>query len=167
MRFLDFSILLSTIAAPMMAQSPQPKMGAPVSGLTALELQRFDDGKVDFANVFDVAQGLGPIFNQISCANCHNNPVGGSGGTTVTRFGYDDGKGTFDPLVAIGGSLLQAGAIDPAVGEVIPVQANVTALPRRYLAWVWSKRLMTQTFLSTKRRHQLLSSVVACTGFRR
>ena len=127
MRFLDFSILLSTIAAPMMAQSPQPKMGAPVSGLTALELQRFDDGKVDFANVFDVAQGLGPIFNQISCANCHNNPVGGSGGTTVTRFGYDDGKGTFDPLVAIGGSLLQAGAIDPAVGEVIPVQANVTA----------------------------------------
>lgn len=127
MRFLDFPILLSAIAAPLMAQSPQPKMGAPVSGLTALELQRFDDGKVDFANVFDVAQGLGPIFNQISCANCHNNPVGGSGGTTVTRFGYDDGKGTFDPLVAIGGSLLQAGAIDPAVGEVIPVQANVTA----------------------------------------
>ena len=127
MRFLGFSIVLSTIAAPLMAQSPQPKMGAPVSGLTSLQLQRFDDGKVDFGNVFDAAQGLGPIFNQISCANCHNNPVGGPGSTTVTRFGYDDGKGTFDPLTALGGSLLQAGAIDPAVEEVIPVQANVTA----------------------------------------
>ncbi|MFT4514834.1 MAG: CxxC motif-containing protein (DUF1111 family) [Planctomycetota bacterium] len=127
MRFLGFSVLLSTIAAPLMAQTPQPKMGAPVSGLTPLQLQRFDDGKVDFENVFDAAQGLGPIFNQISCANCHNNPVGGPGGTTVTRFGYDDGKGTFDPLASIGGSLLQAGAIDPAVGEVIPAAANVTA----------------------------------------
>lgn len=127
MRFFGFSILLSSIAAPLVAQTPQPKMGAPLNGLTALELQRFEDGKADFANVFDVAQGLGPIFNQISCANCHNNPVGGPGSTTVTRFGYDDGKGTFDPLNALGGSLLQAGAIDPAVAEVIPTQANVTA----------------------------------------
>jgi len=127
MRSLGFPVILTIITAPLMAQTPQPKMGAPVSGLSVIESQRFDDGKVDFANVFDVAQGLGPIFNQISCANCHNNPVGGSGGATVTRFGYDDGKGSFDPLTAIGGSLLQAGAINPAVGEVIPVQANVTA----------------------------------------
>lgn len=127
MRFLGFTILLSTIAAPLMAQSPQPKMGAAVSGLTPTQLQRFDDGKVAFENVFDVAQGLGPIFNQISCANCHNNPLGGPGGTTVTRFGYDDGKGSFDPLAALGGSLLQAGAINAAVAEVIPAVANVTA----------------------------------------
>ena len=127
MRFLGFNILISSFAATLAAQSPQPKMGAPLSGLTSLQLQRFDDGKADFANVFDEAQGLGPIFNQISCANCHNNPVGGPGSSTITRFGYDDGKGGFDPLTAIGGTLLQAGAIDPAVQEVIPAIANVIA----------------------------------------
>jgi len=127
MRFLHTTILFSTLAAPLLAQSPQPKMGAPLSGLTPLQLQQFETGKVDFGNVLDAANGLGPIFNQISCANCHNNPVGGPGSTTVTRFGYDDGKGGFDPLPLLGGSLLQAGAIDPAVQEVIPAAANVTA----------------------------------------
>jgi len=127
MRFLNYSILAGALASSLVAQSPQPKMGDPLPGLTPLQLQRFENGKADFSNVLDVASGLGPIFNQISCANCHNNPVGGPGGTTVTRFGYDDGKGGFDPLTAIGGSLLQAGAIDPAVQELIPTQANVTA----------------------------------------
>ena len=125
MHFLKFTILLSTLAAPALAQTPQPKMGAPLTGLTALQLQRFETGKIDFGNVLDAVDGLGPIFNQISCANCHNNPIGGPGTTTVTRFGYDDGKGGFDPLSALGGTLLQAGAIDPAVQEVIPAQANV------------------------------------------
>lgn len=127
MRFLQLTVLAGVIATPLAAQSPQPKMGAPLSGLSPLELQRFETGRTDFGSVLDVASGLGPIFNQISCANCHNNPVGGPGGTTVTRFGYDDGKGSFDPLSAIGGSLLQAGAIDPAVQEVIPPLANITA----------------------------------------
>jgi hypothetical protein len=127
MRFLGFSLLFSSFAAPLMAQMPQPRMGAPLDGLTALELQRFEQGKIDFANVLDTASGLGPIFNQISCANCHNNPVGGPGSTRVTRFGYDDGKGGFDPLNSLGGTLLQAGAIDAAVQEVIPAAANVTA----------------------------------------
>ena len=127
MRHLVHSALFVAVAAPLFAQSPQPKMGDPLDGLTAAQLQRFEDGRVDFSTPLTVAEGLGPIFNQVSCANCHNNPVGGSGGTTVTRFGFDDGKGGFDPLTGLGGSLLQQGAINPAAVEVIPATANVTA----------------------------------------
>ncbi len=119
--------LFVSLLAPVAAQAPQPKMGAPLDGLTTAELQRFEDGKVDFGAPLAAADGLGPIFNQVSCANCHNNPVGGSGGTKVTRFGFDDGNGGFDPLTALGGSLLQQGATHPAVLEVVPPQANVTA----------------------------------------
>ena len=115
-------------ATPLLAQTPQPKMGQPLNGLTPAQLQAFEDGKVDFGAVLTEAEGLGPIFNQISCGNCHNNPVGGPGSTTVTRFGYDDGKGGFDPLAALGGSLLQSGAIDPSCLEVVPATANITTL---------------------------------------
>lgn len=127
MRTIELSVILASLAVPVVAQTPQPKMGAPVQGLTAAQLQRFEAGRVDFGHVFSVPEGLGPILNQNACASCHNNPVGGAGSITVTRFGYDDGLGNFDPLLALGGSLLQSGAIDPACLEVIPPQANVTS----------------------------------------
>ncbi len=127
MRDLASSFLIASLAASMAAQAPQPKLGEPLHGLTAAQLQAFADGRVDFSTPLTVAEGLGPIFNQVSCANCHNNPVGGPGGTKVTRFGYDDGKGNFDPLVGLGGSLLQSGAIVPAAVESIPAASNVTA----------------------------------------
>lgn len=117
-------VLVSTLHA----QSPQPRMGAPLAGLTTAQLQAFEAGRVDFEQVFDPAMGLGPIFNQVSCANCHNNPVGGSGSILVTRFAFDDGMGGFDPLTSLGGSLLQAAAIHPNVQEVIPALANVTTM---------------------------------------
>ena len=113
-----------------MAQTPtpQPKVGDPLDGLTATQLQRFSDGRTDFTTVLSPAEGLGPIFNQTNCGSCHNNPIGGPGSITVTRFGFDDGKGGFDPLTSLGGTLLQQGAIDPGAQEVIPAIANVTSL---------------------------------------
>ncbi len=127
MRLSNLSLVLA-IAATAVAQTPQPKMGAPVHGLTAPQLARFNAGKVDFSHVFQVSQGLGPIFNQTSCGSCHNHPVGGAGGQFVTRFGFTDGKGNFDPMAALGGSLLQAQAINPACQEVVPAGANTTAM---------------------------------------
>lgn len=128
MRSLEISLALSILAVPAFAQTPQPKMGAPLHGLTATELQQFQDGRVDFSTVLSPANGLGPIFNQTNCASCHNNPIGGPGSITVTRFGFDDGKGGFDPLDGLGGTLLQQGAIDPGAQEFIPAMANVTSL---------------------------------------
>lgn len=120
------SLVAATFAASLFAQSPQPKMGAPLSGLNPAQLARFQAGRADFSQVFNVGMGLGPIFNQSSCASCHNNPIGGPGSIKVFRFGYDDGA-TFDPLDALGGTLLQGQTINIACAESIPAQANVVA----------------------------------------
>jgi CxxC motif-containing protein (DUF1111 family) len=129
MRLLGTSVLFVTLgAAAVPAQTPQPKMGAPLAGLTAAEHQRFTAGRVDFTRPFQVADGLGPIFNQTNCASCHNNPVGGPGSIKVFRFGFYDEKGVgWDPLSALGGSLLQLNTTNIAYQEVIPPQANVIA----------------------------------------
>jgi CxxC motif-containing protein (DUF1111 family) len=127
MRSSNLLFVLSCATSLAVAQSPQPKMGAPLHGLTAAQLQRFTTGRADFSRVIQIGEGLGPIFNQTSCASCHNNPIGGPGSIKVFRFGYDDGKGNFDPLTALGGTLLQAQTINVACAETIPAAANVTA----------------------------------------
>jgi CxxC motif-containing protein (DUF1111 family) len=128
MRSFDITLVLASLfAASVAAQSPQPKMGQPLPGLSTTELQRFTQGRQQFTRVFSAADGLGPIFNQTSCASCHNNPIGGPGSITVTRFGFTDGKGNFDPLTALGGSLLQQAALAAPVAEIIPPIANTTA----------------------------------------
>jgi CxxC motif-containing protein (DUF1111 family) len=88
----------------------------------------FLDGQDDFRTAETAASGLGPIFNDVSCVACHNS--GGTGGAsrrTVTRFGRTDAQGNFDPLESLGGSLLQARSINPAVREFIPAEANTVA----------------------------------------
>jgi len=102
-------------------------MGDPLDGLTAEELARFLDGQVDYNTTLQEADGLGPIFNKESCGNCHNNPLGGTGNQSVTRFGLAD-KGGFLDLGYLGGSLLQVNAINVGCVETIPPEANVTSL---------------------------------------
>jgi hypothetical protein len=108
-------------------QIPQPAMGEPLLNLSPLELQRFLDGRDDYIKTFTVAEGLGPIFNKESCANCHSNPLGGPGSQTVTRFGYLDFQtDVFDEMEWAGGPLLQAESIGAGCEEVIPPEANHT-----------------------------------------
>ncbi len=128
MRSLELVLVaVALVTAQLHAQTPQPKAGRPLNGLTGTEAARWQAGRQDFTRVMTVQDGLGPIFNQTSCASCHNNPVGGPGSITVTRFGYTDGKGNFDPLTALGGSLLQQAGINPACVETVPAAANTTA----------------------------------------
>lgn len=107
-----------------------PQFGDPLPGLTKTQLQDFNDGKEEFEATETEAGGLGPIFNRESCATCHSAPVtGGSSDIVVTRFGKTT-NGVFDALAALGGSLLQDHAINPAVQELIPPEANTTAQRR-------------------------------------
>lgn len=110
------------------AQELQVRMGEPVHGLNAAELNRFVLGKVQFSRQFNTADGLGPIFNDDSCATCHSTPaIGGASNKFVTRFGKAaNGPNPFDALDSLGGSLLQVQAIDPNVQEFVPPQADVT-----------------------------------------
>lgn len=111
------------------AQVPiQPRMGDPVPGLSASELNRFDLGKQAFNKTQSIADGLGPVFNDTSCEHCHLSPtIGGSSTKFVTRFGKAaSGSTPFDPLDPMGGSLLQKSSINtPLCDETIPPQADV------------------------------------------
>ena len=119
-----------------LGQGPPPNFGDPLSGLTADQLSRFRAGQAAFEEEEGVADGLGPVFNDVSCVACHADPAagGGSGARLETRFGRVV-NGVFDPLVGLGGSLIQTdgiGQVGPVrfVGEVVPSQANVVAKRR-------------------------------------
>jgi len=104
-----------------------PPFGAPLPGLSPALGAAFVTGLGAFREEDTVASGLGPIFNNVSCVACHSEPAAGGGSTILeTRFGRLV-NGQFDPLTALGGSLLQEKAIDPAAQEVIPPEANIVA----------------------------------------
>jgi CxxC motif-containing protein (DUF1111 family) len=114
---------------------PSTKSGDPFANLTAAELALFNTGKVEFEAVEAIDEGLGPVFNEASCATCHNGPVGGTTGRKETRFGSIV-NGGFDPLTELGGSLIQdrgIGLVTTAagsftfIGEVVLTRAAVTA----------------------------------------
>jgi CxxC motif-containing protein (DUF1111 family) len=101
--------------------------GAPLVGLSAAELAAFAEGREEFESIETADGGLGPIFNNNSCAACHTAPVsGGASMVTVTRFGKSV-AGHFDPLAEKGGSLLQQFATEPEAQERVPAEANVVA----------------------------------------
>jgi len=101
------------------------KFGLPVVNLTDRQKADFTAGKAEFLNIETVEGGLGPIFNDVSCVACHfEGGAGGASRTFVTRFGRVT-NGVFDPLVELGGPLLQRRAIAPAFLEVVPREANV------------------------------------------
>jgi CxxC motif-containing protein (DUF1111 family) len=107
--------------------SAAPLFGAPLPGLTSGQVADFAEGLEEFQNEDTAASGLGPVFNNVSCVACHSSPAPGGGSAILeTRFGRMT-NGVFDPLSALGGSLLQQFAIDPTAQEIIPLEANVVA----------------------------------------
>lgn len=116
------------------AQAPAagPGFGDPLPGLTAAQRQRFLDGKDAFEEEEGAADGLGPVFNDISCVACHDSPASGGGSTVITtRFGRF-ANGRFDPLINRGGPVIQRQGIVGLggfqfQGEVVPSQANRVA----------------------------------------
>ena len=118
------------LAAPGFAQDPQPLMGLPLQGLTPQQETLFFQGQFSFSLPLSISAGLGPIFNEVSCSSCHNIPaIGGFSTRRVTRFGQMAAGGNpFDPLDSLGGSLLQDQSIDLGCREVVPPEADVTAL---------------------------------------
>ncbi|HEY9225328.1 MAG TPA: di-heme oxidoredictase family protein, partial [Gemmatimonadaceae bacterium] len=80
---------------------------APVDGLTPAEAAAFVRGDAEFARRFSPATGLGPIFNNASCASCHSGDGRGVLENALHRIGSaDDGF-----LRAMGGPQIQDKAI--------------------------------------------------------
>ena len=73
-----------------------------------------------------IADGLGPVYNAVSCADCHQNPVvGGPSQVTELRAGHFS-RGVFAEHP--GGSLIQDRAIDPAIQERVLDDYDVRSL---------------------------------------
>ena len=67
--------------------------------------------KAAFEERDEIADGLGPVYNAQSCAECHQNPVtGATSQITEFRAGHLDGFGNF--VDAPGGSLINDRAIN-------------------------------------------------------
>src|SRR5436305_4032140 len=114
-------LLFSALAeAQQRRPQPTPQAGEPLTGLSAAQRAAFDDGRGDFTEIETVTEGLGPVFNERSCAACHVAPAPGGGSRrTVTRFATRTG-GVFDPLANLGGSLIQDPALGPPDGSIHP-----------------------------------------------
>jgi CxxC motif-containing protein (DUF1111 family) len=102
--------------------------GAPLTELSAAEVEQFAAGRALFDREFTPAQGLGPAFNDKRCSSCHDLPaIGGMGAEIVhkaTRFE----NGRCDLLHEHGGDLLQQSVIDTlhALG-LLPERTPATA----------------------------------------
>ena len=72
----------------------------------------------------EVADGLGPVYNAQSCAECHQNRVtGGNSQVMELRAGHAGPGGAFVP--APGGSLIQTRAIEDTLQERVPDGARI------------------------------------------
>jgi len=128
---------VAALALLTMGSQPQrqPQFGDPLPGLSPDQLARFQTGKTIFERVFTPPEGLGPVFNNTSCANCHNQgAIGGGSNTLETRYGQVI-DGVFNPLTQFDGQLLHTKGIGKFngvdfVGEVVPPEANVVARRR-------------------------------------
>lgn len=119
----------------LMGGEPPPAFGAPLPNLSPAELARFLAGKASFEEVEGISDGIGPVFNDISCAKCHDGMATGGGSDVLSvRFGTRE-NGTFDPLFDLGGPTIQSKGIGPIddiefVGETVPQQATIVAKRR-------------------------------------
>lgn len=98
--------------------------GNPLDGLTGDQRDGFKKGSAVFAQVFTPKTGLGPLFNGVNCAGCHNQPVqGGNGSFTQVNGSVLRPDGFCDPLADRGGPVFQL-SVTPALKAALGLDAE-------------------------------------------
>jgi CxxC motif-containing protein (DUF1111 family) len=97
------------------------RFDTPLPGLDNGELGDFQAGHTQFRRAFTIAEGLGPIFNNVSCASCHSGDGRGRPENILTRFS----RGT-DLVPGEGGPQLQERTIPGAEPERLPAGVDVS-----------------------------------------
>jgi CxxC motif-containing protein (DUF1111 family) len=118
------ALVLASLAIGAMACSDLATEAAPdgdifdaaLPGLTADELAAFVRGDGEFGRRFAPSTGLGPIFNNVSCASCHSGDGRGRLINALQRIGTADN----DLLRSVGGPQIQDKAISGAEPEQLP-----------------------------------------------
>ena len=98
------------------AASPGDVFDSSLPGLTTDELAAFVRGDAEFERRFAPSTGLGPIFNNVSCASCHSGDGRGRLSNALQRVGTPDN----DMLRSVGGPQIQDRAIPGAHAERLP-----------------------------------------------
>jgi CxxC motif-containing protein (DUF1111 family) len=115
-----------------------PGAGGSVGGLTAAEQAFFTAAQARFEVIETVPSGLGPGFNELSCANCHINPaVGGSSPATnpqVTDANTDGATNVIPSFITANGPIREArfvlnpnGTPDGGVHDLFSIQGRADA----------------------------------------
>src|SRR5882757_9779770 len=88
---------------PPLTQTPAPQTVS--NGLAEPPGDTFQLDQLQFERVHDPTNGLGPLFNAASCAQCHQNNVTGAGSQiTEVRVGHKTADGLFaNPAILIDG----------------------------------------------------------------
>lgn len=115
---LGGALLIAVACGDLLTEAPDPGdiFDGPVDGLSSTELAAFVRGDGEFARRFAPATGLGPIFNDVSCAACHSGDGRGRPSNALTRIGSPDD----DMYQALGGPQIQDRAVPGAMAETTP-----------------------------------------------
>jgi CxxC motif-containing protein (DUF1111 family) len=111
-------ILITIGCSPLTTEAPDDAdvFDAPIPGLTDAEAAAFTRGDAEFERRFAASTGLGPIFNNVSCASCHSGDGRGRLDNALQRIGSI----TDDFLRPQGGPQIQDKAIPGAHAERLP-----------------------------------------------
>jgi len=99
-------------------------LNEPIEDLTPSQLAAHLQGDKQFGKIFGVEDGLGPIFVNTSCENCHVADGKGHPFIQLTRFGKMNLDGKFDPMTEYGGPQLQQRSISGYPPEEIYSEAT-------------------------------------------
>src|SRR5947207_1016494 len=109
--------------------SPAPEPGAPLPGLTLAQRAMFERGRGVFQAEFTPETGLGPLFNNTACSQCHENPAIGGIGEEVERQATAFRAPACDDLATHGGPVIQD-SVTPGPHAVLGTEpGSVPAAP--------------------------------------
>lgn len=123
---IAFFVMMMAACEKMLPPAPNDEdvLAGTIPGLSLQQEREHLIGDQAFGKVFSKEEGLGPIFVQTSCSNCHVGNGKGHPITTLTRFAYVNGS-QVDYLHSKGGPQLQQRSIDNYPVESLPSEANV------------------------------------------
>ena len=110
----------ASLSNPAMLQAIAHALGGPLAFLTPRQRLLFERGRAEFQAEFTPATGLGPLFNNVSCAECHEAPVVGGVGEEVETHQSAFNGSSCDDLSAIGGPVIQD-SVTPALHNALNI----------------------------------------------
>jgi CxxC motif-containing protein (DUF1111 family) len=104
------------------ASEPGDLFDSPVDGLSPAEAAAFVRGDAEFGRGFSPRTGLGPIFNNVSCASCHSGDGRGVLANSLQRIGSESDEF----LRPLGGPQIQDKAVPGMEPERLPAGVPVS-----------------------------------------